>query len=838
MSIFKVATGKQINQIISLPDRCATLIGYNNRAYIYNLNMTLNPLIAVQKGAFLVEVSLVNNNLTNLRGYNFFRNKSSDEIIENLRKLNGLVKDTASGMETNPSFIIDIGRPIIIDMSAFISNSEISSLRNGILPNRNIKRIVTKSVASAQATNQQNPVTIVNSNDPGIPNGYGTTILRPDLVKEQMQNILFEGKIDPGSIWRRTNTYVSTRKTYGGIKPETTYTSNEDVQNDTRILNIISSQLSSATLAKEQNGLSAGDYITVVENIPVSDIPVNRTISLPSSIIGSNDFTLRFKVKNVEGKIFQILNYNVQHGINIGEFLPTGAPKVKTTNVSKQGVVSFAIQQTDPNAVGVYVYRRELIPNNPLLQTGYQEIAKVETGGDAFSGINAATFIDRSATSVNNYIYRFVPYTFEQVKSTAYASVAVKMFRGALLPEQKYLRLPNYGLIYSEIQNDGIRVVVRNIPQGVSNIYFYRRNITANQKEFQLVGIKQILNSTSADYSFTDPKTNLRNVYEYRADLLFKNGNTVTIPNTVQEKFEPVENSSALVQVKNIRTTGTGASIDVMFDVEYQLQEENFELFRKLLKEQNLLAEYQNEISNNANLLQTFLTYGITRTNLTTGQIEDFGIIPSNNFSDRTYGAAKNVTPINSSNAYRYTLTLYVRAPDTLFEELRRTVFYDVATGNVSNVPTGTTVEYQYSPYKWLNPLVLKTGNLISQDKHAEIALAQGYIADRKYVDVNVSRNTLAELSNVTATQIRPGSILIEWITTGNFEKIDHFIIKSKISGVVNIIGSAHNLMSTASFKFMYNLASEEAGAITFSVTPVYYDYSFGTETVTNTLVI
>lgn len=838
MSIFKVATGNQINQIISLPDRCATLVGFNNRAYVYNLNINFNPLVAIQKGALLVEVSLINNNLTNLKGFNFFKNKTSDEIVQNLRKLNGLLKDTASGLESNPDYIINIGRQIVIDMSAYISNSEVSALRNGILPTRNIKRVVTKSVAASRASSEQNPVTIINTNNPGIPNGYGTTVLRPDLVKEQMQKILFEGKIDPGSIWRQTNTYISTRKTYGGVKPQRTYTSDVDVQNDSRVLNIISSQLSSTPLAREQGGLSAGDYITVVETTPVSNISINQTITLPASIVGINDFTLRFKVKNVDGKTFQIVNYNVLHGININQFIPTGAPIVKTTNVSKQGVVSFAIQQTDPNAVGVYVYRRELNPNNPLLQTEYQEIAKLETGGDSFSSVNAATFIDRSATSVNNYIYRFVPYTFDQVKSTAYASIAVKMFRGSLLPEQKYLRLPSYGLIYTEIQNDGIRVSVRNVPEGVSNIYFYRRNPTANQKEFQLIGIRQILNSTAADYSFLDNKTNLRNVYEYKAELYFKNGNTTTIPNVVQEKFEPIENSSALLQVTNIRTSGAGASVDVLFDVNYQLQEENFELFRKLLKEQNLLAEYQSEISNNTNLLQTFLSYGVTRTNMTTGQVEEFGIIPSNNFSDRTYGAAKNVTPINSSTQYRYTIKLYVRPPDTLFEELRRTVFYDVQSGKVTNVPTGTTVEYEYSPYKWLNPLVLNTGNLISRDQHPEIQLAQGYVADRKYVDINVSGNSRIELSNVTATQIRPGSILIEWITAGNIANIDHFIIKSKISGVVNIIGSAHNLMSTSSFKFMYNLNSEEAGAITFSVTPVYYDYSFGTETVTNTLVV
>jgi hypothetical protein len=835
MSIFKVSSGNQINQIISLPDRCATLIAYNGIQYVYNISLNFNALAAVQKGALLVDIKLVNPDKTNLKGFNYFRNKTSDEIVENLRRINGLLKDDALGMSTDPSYYIDIGRDMTIDMSTFISNAEISSLRRGILPNRTVKRLVTRPISGLAATDEIKPVLNINTNNPGIPNGYGTTVLKPDLVREQLQTILFEGRIDPGSIWRPTNTYVSAKKTTGGVIPRKPYTSDLDVGYDSRILNILSTQLRLTPLAQNQNDLAASDYISVVESVPLTNGTASKNITIPVGIIGINDFILQFRVRNTSGKIFQTINYVVLHGNNIRSFIPSGAPIVKTSKIARVRNVAFTIQQTDPNAVGVYIYRKKIDVNNPLSSAGFEQINRISTG-DATNNY-FTSYVDTTATSVSSYIYRFVPYTFEDIKSTAYASVAVKIARQGRLPDQPVTLVPNYGLVYSEIRNNGIQVFITKIPQAVNNVYIYRRNITTHEPDFKIIGIIQIADPTTL-YSTIDTSVNLNNVYEYRVDLLYKNGTVATIPNILQVEFDPLEVSNALLNVTNIRTEQNGNNIDIKFKVEYQLQEENFELFRKLLKEQNLLAEYQEEISFSRDRIQTFLSYGVTRTNLTTGRIEDFGIINTNDFSDVNQGRAKNVTPLNPQNRYRYTLTLYVRSPDSLLEDLRRTAYYDVVAGKSSNVPTSTTVEYQFSPFKWFNPLAIKTGNLISQDKYAEIPLAQGYVADRKYVDVNVAQDSVAEISNVTATQIRPGSILIEWTTTGNYSKIDHYIIKAKISGVVNIIGSAHNFMNTGTYKFMYNLNSEEAGAITFSVTPVYYDFRFGTETVTNTLVI
>ena len=39
MSIFKVSTARQHSQVISLPERCATLVNYDDIQYTYNMNI-------------------------------------------------------------------------------------------------------------------------------------------------------------------------------------------------------------------------------------------------------------------------------------------------------------------------------------------------------------------------------------------------------------------------------------------------------------------------------------------------------------------------------------------------------------------------------------------------------------------------------------------------------------------------------------------------------------------------------------------------------------------------------------------------------------------------------
>lgn len=834
MSIFKVNTSKQNINVLTIPENCATLVSYDELTYQYELNIIADPLMAVKSGALLIDISLLNQNTINQRSFNYFRNRTPEEIVNNLRKISGLIKDDCSSIQDNPSLKIGIPNILNIDISSYISNNEISQLRRGILPLRTIKTFKTKSVATLNAKKINAPVTAINNNNSALANGYGTTTIVASNVKQQMKELLYEGKIDPGSIWQATNTYVSPQKTTAGNISKKPYSTRKDVEYDSRILNIIANQTTIGSLPQQQKQLSPSDHITILENVPLTQINISKTINVPRSAVGKNNFTLRFKVKNAAGKIYQIVEYSVSHGVNIGNFVPMIPPDIKVAAVAKINKVTFNIQQNDPYASGIYVYRREINPNNPLLNSQYDLITSIPITNQGLGNSKSIIYTDRTATSINNYIYRFVPYNYDEVKSPVYSGVAVKMNRSSVVENEAYMRLPNHGTLDYSITSNSIKVSAQQIPDNVVQINLYKRNLTKNEKSYSLYGTRNTNGALGGNsYSFNDTFIKIYNTYEYKLELIYRMGNVVAVPNTIVVEYVPLQANSAICQIKNFQSTTQSGIVDVSFNVEYQIQEKNFELFRKLLKEQNLLAEYQDEITLNREKIQTFLSYAVTRINLTTGELENFGIISSTNFSDRTFGPPKGVKPLNPDNKYRYTVVVYTRSPDTLFENLERTVNY-----NVGGTQATTTVTYKFNPYKWLQPLVFKTGNIISPDKHSQIDLAQGYVVDRKEVDAFFNPAPYPQVDNVIATQIQPRSILIEWSINGNLNKIDHFIIKNEVSGIKNVIGAAHNLSNNGAYKYMYNLLSQESGTVTFSIIPVYYDYTFGTESTTNTLVI
>lgn len=835
MSIFKVSTARQAKNIISIPDVCAYLQTFNEDTYQYLINIQADPLAAVQTGAFIVKILVLSENTVNARRFSYFRDKSPEEIVENLRRIDGLVKDE-SRSTTNSSLVL-VGdstsqKPPEIDLSSYISNNDLQLLKRGILPTKTRQKIVTKSVATLQAENANRPVMNYNSNNSSLINGYGPNFILPNNVKEQMTDLLYEGKIDPASLWKPTNTYVSTRKTFGGLKPLRSYVDDRGVQNDSRKLNIVASQLSNPRNLREQKEIPGEEYIQTVEYETYTQINAGTIINIPRTTIGKNNFILRFEVCDTSGKLYQIAEKTVLHGINVSDFMPTIPPKVETIGVAKPGKVIFNITQLDPYAVGVLVYRRQINPVDPLMESAYRQVADIPTR--LVGGARMGIYTDTRVYSVNNYIYRFVPYTVDGVKSSIFTSIAVKLKRGNILPEEKVARVPSNGVIDYQFVTNGIQINIRNYPANVIQLKLYRRNLLTKQKVFNLLFTKFIDSNNEQGYSLVDQSVKLYNIYEYRVDVVYKNGTVQTLNNTLKIEYNPVVDSAALCEIQNIQTGVQGGRMNVSFDIEYKLQEQNFELLRRLLKEQNLLAEYQNEVSLNRENIKTFLSYSVLRFNMSTGELENFGIIPSTNFSDAQFGPVKNVKPLNASNTYRYIVTVYTRSPDTLFENLERTVSSEV-TGTGT---TPVTREYTFKPYKWLNPLILRTGNIISKDKHPEFDLAQGPVVDIKYVNISFNEVQYPIITNIAANKISPGSIVIEWKVKGSLSKIDHFIVKNNVSGIKNVIGSAHNVSSNGAYKFKYNLLSEEAGSVTFSIIPVYFDYTIGTETVSNTLVI
>lgn len=827
MTIFNIKLN-QPSKIISIPNVYATLEDIVGGFYKYRVTYVVDPVAVVKQKAYIVNIHISDQLSNDSNKPNLIKNQNPRDIVLNIRKISGLYK--SAGLAP-PKYLVSIKS----DITARLPNNQlptlnVSSTLKNKLPLKTITQLSTKSVATLNQQNQVNPVMTVNLNKPrAVDNGQVNQVVVNNQVKRQMTEILFEGRIDPASLTiGKTNNISHSSKTYAGTVPSSPYTQKSIVKNDNRALNIVSAQLNTAAKPRiySQLQLSPQSTMTIVEKIPVNLLTISEIVNIPISVLGKKDFNLIFELHNGEGQLIQTEKRYVAHGSNLSNLIPVIQPRVKSVPINTPGRAVFEITQDDSNAKGIYIYRREVNPNKPLSKASYKLVGKLPL----LKG--ASAFYEDKIKTINNAIYRFVPYIIDELPGAVFTSVAVKFDRTGFLKKDKYFRRQNSGVLFYNVIDTYIEILLSQYSVNAIEAKIYRRNLTNYQKSYELVGSQTLRKNTDVPLSFKDYNVKYDYIYEYKAVLIYPDGSEQTAPNTIVVRYSPIVENIAITKISDINITTYEGLLDVTFNIDYSLSEKDFELIKKLFKEQNLVSEYQINIIENKDKLKTLLAYKIVRFNLTNGDIEDFGIITSKTFSDRQFGLSRSVKNLDSTSEYVYKVITYIRSPETLLPNLTRTV-----KTTVENKP----VSYTITPYKWLQPITLTEGNIVTDrtlsTNHAKQPLTQGNVVDVENVPVNLSK-ILPVLSNANATQVQERSILIEWKINGDLEKIDHFVIKLESGGLLTIVGTAHNISSNNTFRFLDILDNGESGSLTYNIVPIYYDYTQGTLIRTNTVVI
>jgi hypothetical protein len=827
MTIFNIKLN-QPSKIISLPNVYATLEDIVGGFYKYRITYVVDPVAVVREKAYIVNIHVSDQLNNDTNNPNLVKNNNPKDIILNLRKMGGLYK--SAGLVT-PKYLVSIKS----DITSRLPNNQLPTLNTtNVLVNKTplktITQLSTKSVSTLNEQSQTNPVMTVSLNKPkSVDNGLTNQTVVNNKVKRQMTDLLFEGRIDPASLTTgKTNSISHSSKTYSGTIPSAPYTQKSAIKNDIRAMNIVASQLNSATKQKiySQSQLSPQATMTIVEKIPVNLLTISEIVNIPIGSLGKRDFNIIFELNNGEGQLIQTEKRFVAHGSNISNIIPTKEPTVKSVPINVPGRALFEITQEDSNSKGIYIYRREINPNNQLSKSSYKLIGKVPL----LKGAKA--FYEDKIKTINNAIYRFVPYVTDEMPGSIFTSAAVRFYRSGIIKKEKYYRRQNSGVLFYNILDTYIEILLSQYSINAIEAKIYRRNVTNHQKEYDLVGISTLRNNSDTPISFKDYNVKNNYMYEYKAVLIYPDGSKQTAPNTIVVRYSPIQQNIAVTKISNLNITTYEGLQDVTFNIEYSLSEKDFELIKKLFKEQNLVSEYQRNIIENKDKLKTLLAYKIVRFNLTTGDIEDFGVITSTSFSDRQFGLSRSVKNLDSASEYVYKVITYIRSPETLMPKLTRTVATTVE---------GKLANYTLNPYKWLQPVTLTEGNIVTDrtllTNHAKQPLIQGNVVDVQNIPINLSK-ILPVLSNANATQVQERSILIEWKVDGDLEKIDHFVIKLEMTNLTTIVGTVHNISSNNTFKFLDLLTDGESGSLSYNIVPMYYDYTQGAPIKTNTIVI
>lgn len=820
----KVSIKKETN-IIDIPEQEAiNLVEITPDGHFkYDILYRADPKKAIQNESILVKIYASTKPFTKQPSKLLTQN-NPDQIIKNLLQKSSINKDQGRSQVANVFYTY------ISDISSKIPNDKTTALSfkrkiQGVVASttlRTDKLVKLKSVQEITDTNVIMPVlennisTSVVSSD--IPRSTGTSrAVSLDLSSRRA--------IDPAQVsGARMSTIQSARRVSGGIISQPTRNLTRLALNETQRVSLIGNLVNDVNPSNNLQ-LRPTDFLNVLVDGPRTTLDITETLEIPTGLIQVDEFFLIFQLTNKAGVEIQTINVTVPHAKNVANLqIPTVPPKMMILQSGIPGKNVVQVKQSDPNASGVAVYRKEIKKGLPVIDSAYTFIGNIQARfGQDFQ---------RLEDSVNNYnpvIYRGIPYNTSGVLSSEFESAGAQAIKRK--PSGRYERKHNFVSVIGEIVSNAISVEIRDVPPGVCLVKLLKRNLSIFQQEFTLVAKPTLVTNleSGAPIFTTDNDVKEDRIYEYQVELLYPDGTAEIASNNLVIKYEPVTANIVETAISKPVVEQTGADIDVTFDLSSSIIPGDLDFIKQTLESQGLLSFYQDGIADEKEKLQSIIAYGVKRINVTTGETEDFGIVADKLFSDRKFGTVKSVKPLQGGYEYRYVITTYFRKAETTMEQVTRTTQF---TQNLS---------YTFKPAKWLHPVTLKKGNLTSPasraKNHAQTVFSFGAVGSAAIANVSLA-NILPSITETHVQKLGKNSNLVQWRVQGQITKIDHFIIVLEMLGMRTVVGKSHNVSESNYFQFVDPLDNGEHGKLTYYIIPVFYDFSRGTEVPTNEVIV
>lgn len=805
---------KKATDIITIPENFASLEEKSADKFIYRIRYLANPAKASQQNAFKVKIHISKKPYIK-KVPTMLSNISVPLLIDKLQKNKAEAKDIARS--TYDDYIVTY----ISDITAKIPNNKANTLKS--VKNQTFfstKRLITKPVSDLKNKNITSPILDAN-----------LVIKKPTLITEDESRnfsyeLLYNNAIDPALFsLKKSNTIRSSEKAFSGVISKPNLAFNADFFQKS-----IASTLLNRNSSFNMDELNDDDMLSVLEQVDQNFIEIHEDIEIPiSSLVDEDDFYVIFMVVNDKNFPIQISSNLVSHSRYLRLLnVPTKPPTVIGTFINRPGYVFFDIKQEDDNATGVVIYKKIVNTTQYAIASNFVYVGKIELRKS--DGIKRVNDVE---ASLGNVIYRFIPYSNSNDANlgSVFSTVTVKFTKPTNIKSVKRLQRQNFISITGEVQNNGILLKIRDIPPNAISLTIKRRNLSINQKNYEIINSSNILLNLKGDNTLSIEDNNIfpGRIYEYSAFLTYRDGSVVNGSNTCIIEYSPIVSNIVNTTISQPRLISNDNGYDVVFDIELKILNNEAELIKKLISEQGLQSEFQNDIVTNKEKLARLFAIQVIRDNLISGEREYFGIIDSLNFSDRKYGIPKNVKSIDPGAIYEYTVTTYFRNPETLFPKLYR------------NINVTSNYSYLLKPFKWHHPVTLRSGNIVTEASlkchYPKDNFEHGIVADIQKVNISLA-NVMPVIENAKATRVREKANLIQWTINGNPLKIDHYILILEMLGMRTIVGASHSISNSNYFEFLDVLDNQEKGAITYIIVPVYYDYSKGVETKTNTIII
>jgi len=506
----------------------------------------------------------------------------------------------------------------------------------------------------------------------------------------------------------------------------------------------------------------------------------------------------------------------VEKDLNVSEhiknyFVPTSAPSIFASKTASN--ITLQIKQNDDKSSGIKIYKRALSISNNDVNTTYRLIDQINLSKS--NGLGCYKYVNLNNESA---IYRVVAYNKYSPNSMS------SNFSDVVVNDNKTNFIKKM-IIIPLLSEQGIEVIAYNTFSNVVSARLLIRDVTNKQKSYSIA--EDVFNFSSKDFSSTLNITkNLipYHTYELTTKIIEKNGIETQSSYTTLIEYVPFSGNPF-----DIRIAETRLSTDVQFSVNANLIQDQIGTLSSLLSQMSSNYSLEDLKSRNAKY-DKFIAFNIVRYNITTGDVENMGIIANNStFIDSQEAAKYSSKPLSQFDKYKYVIYPLVRDPATVISQKQEKIDLE------------TRKRYNINQRKHLHPLTLTRGNIvssnvISNDLDPKDDLLYGFIGTSYHVDASlISNKPLIESFNVSL--INDKDVFLSWKISGNREFVDHIVILREIDGIRKIIGKTHCLVD-GSLNVTYSLTQHDIGNIRFILVPVYNDFSSGQISISNELLV
>lgn len=809
-------------RLLSISDSFAQLsVVHANGDLGFTFTYALKQSEAVKRGTTRVEVSVSSRQVSSPRVIGQRGRADAGELVRSARTA---IIDAKSAALQRSRYRITSKQS---DITAVINNEVVPQLLAGVPPSSiqsmRANRLTLVPVSSLKKANDPRPVLHRLANVAAVPDvqlAMSASLLEDP--RSLMQDMVVRQGVDPSSVASFTpRDEPASRLRAGTLTP--TRANETTVDPATRLLNHYVLAGAPAPAGSTQDLIDT-DLVQALEPSTIDAVSVDVDVRLSPSQLqleGANLAQVYVTFDLIAGDTGRPID-SVTKVLNVARHVqlyvtPKVPPIVGIARSEASSRINIEVRQVDRAATGVQIFRK--IVN--VSSSDAAEYALIGTYDLASSDQSLLVPVDRPVSSPA--IYRVIPVGQQSTVGFEYTNVVVRPAR--------YTPIKAAALATHQV-DVGIQLELRNLPDAAVAVMFLRWNASQFQRDPLIVNSDAVLIDDTARragiVTTVDGSVDRFSTYRYVARMTFNDGIYHDVGPVVVDFVQPAPGAV------DTRLTDLTVSHDTAPNVTFTMStftvDTDVDAIKRMLEVRGIDTFFSGDVQLQRDQLGDLIAHNVQRVDLSTGQRDDFGVITDRSFDDGALRQNQSIGPLQYGHKYRYEVLPLLRAPETMFDSFTKAV-----------VDPTSKRSYSYSPSKYRHPLALDRGILVSPGgarlRYAKSPMAYGAVGSIASVDVSFDDDSL-QIIDASAAQFDRSTSVVSWKVAGNVHRVDHFLVMKQVHGIRSVIGKTHSEFPYGSCQYAHVLSAADAGALSYSVVPVFNDYRVGSAANTNVITI